>query len=305
MIGIRRVRGVRRLGAALGAVTLLATGAMSAGAARAGAAPTFLGHLSSISTVASTVPANGDINPYGLVVVPRSMGKLHRGDTLISNFNNSVNQQGTGTTIVEVSSAGQVSLFSTVTLTAAQRCPGGVGLTTALAVFRSGWVVVGSLPTSDGTSTTAKAGCLIVLDANGNVVKTISGGLINGPWDMTGVDFGPAGDLFVTNVLNGTVAADPDPTMPGGVVHHGTVVCIMLDFTGATPAVTGETVVASGFGERTDPGALVVGPTGVGYSHGILYVADTVANRITAVPGAIGLPGPLFGTGLTVTSGGS
>jgi len=34
--------------------------------------------------------------------------------------------------------------------------PGGVDLTTALAGLRSGWVIVGSLPTSDGTSATAQ-----------------------------------------------------------------------------------------------------------------------------------------------------
>ncbi len=50
-------------------------------------------------------------------------------------------------------------------------CPGGVGLTTALAVLRSGWVIVGSLPTTDGTSATAQAGCLLVLDNQGNVEK--------------------------------------------------------------------------------------------------------------------------------------
>ena len=32
---------------------------------------------------------------------------------------------------------------------------------------------------------TAKAGCLIVLDANGRVRETFSGHGINGPWDMT------------------------------------------------------------------------------------------------------------------------
>ncbi len=65
------------------------------------------------------------------------------------------------------------------------RCPGGVGLTTALGVLRSGWVVVGSLPTSDGTAATAKAGCLIVLDSHGRVRETLRGNGINGPWDMT------------------------------------------------------------------------------------------------------------------------
>ena len=49
----------------------------------------------------------------------------------------------------------------------------------------------------------------------------------------------------------------------------------------------GTTTIGSGFGERTDPAALVVGPTGVGLnSRGTLYVADSVGNRITAIPGA-------------------
>src|SRR5262249_38132295 len=55
-----------------------------------------------ITTVASTVPANGDINPYGVAVVPRSTGNLQQGHILVSNFNNSQNQQGTGSTIVDI-----------------------------------------------------------------------------------------------------------------------------------------------------------------------------------------------------------
>ena len=58
-------------------------------------------------------------------------------------------------------------------------CPGGVGLTTALAVLRSGWVIVGSLPTKGGN--VAGAGCLIVLDSRGHVRETFRGGGINGP----------------------------------------------------------------------------------------------------------------------------
>jgi sugar lactone lactonase YvrE len=47
-------------------------------------------------------------------------------------------------------------------------------------------------------------------------------------------------------------------------------------------------VVGSGFGEHTDPAALVVGPTGLGLGRdGTLYVADTVSNRIAAIPNAL------------------
>jgi hypothetical protein len=271
----------------------------------AAATPSFLGSRATISTVASTVPGNGDVNPYGTAVVPRTVGRLQQGSVLVSNFNDRNNLQGTGDTIVAITPSGGRSVFSRIHLSGAESCPGGVGLTTALAVFRSGWVVVGSLPTTDGTSATAQAGCLIVLDANGNVVRTIAGGPINGPWDLTSLDAGTTGLLFVTNVLNGTVAADPDPTVPGHVVHGGTVVRVGLDFRGPVPKVTDETVIAAGFGERTDPAALVVGPTGVAVNRGTVYVADSEANRITAVPAAAALPGPVLGTGLTVTSGGA
>jgi len=52
----------------------------------------FIGRFHTITTVASTVPANGDLNPYGVAVVGRSQGKLVKGNILVSNFNNSHNQ---------------------------------------------------------------------------------------------------------------------------------------------------------------------------------------------------------------------
>ena len=94
------------------------------------------------------MPANGDVNPYGVAVVPRSAGDLHQGNVLVSNFNNAANTQGTGTTIVQVRPGGAVSQFAGISDPA---CPGGVGLTTALVVLRSGWVIVGSLPTQNGS----------------------------------------------------------------------------------------------------------------------------------------------------------
>ncbi len=100
---------------------------------------------------------------------------------------------------------------------------------------------------------------------------------------MTVADGGTRATLFVTNVLNGTVAGG------GAVVHRGTVVRIVLSVPRhGTPRVLSNQVIAKGFAERTDPGALVIGPTGVGLGHGgTLYVADSVNNRIAAVPHAL------------------
>lgn len=264
------------------------------------ASSSFIGGLSKVSFVASTVPANGDINPYGTVVVPSSVGKLVQGNILVSNFNNSTNAQGTGTTIVEISPGGGFRLFAHIDPSKLPgACPGGVGLTTALAVLRSGWVIVGSLPTKTGASSEAQAGCLIVLNAQGHPVETISGSKINGPWDMTAADFGDNAVLFVTNVLNGTVAAN------GGVVNGGTVVRIRLDISGhEAPEVVSERTIGSGFPERTDPTALVIGPTGVGLGgDGTLYVADSVDNRIAAIHNALSRDSSA-GTGNTVFAGG-
>ncbi len=261
----------------------------------------FIGQFTMNTTVASTVPSNGDVNPYGVAVVKRSVGDLVQGDVLVSNFNNSANLQGIGSTIVEISPAGNVRLFAQLMpdkLPGA--CPGGVGLTTALVVLRSGWVIVGSLPTVDGSAATANAGCLIVLNSTGEPVETISGRLINGPWDMTAYEKGAHVLLFVTNVLNGTVEASPN------VVNKGTIVRLDLSVADSRmPKVLHREVIASGFGERTDPSALVIGPTGLGLGDdGTLYVADSLASRIAAIPRAL-TRHTNAGIGQTISEGGA
>jgi hypothetical protein len=234
-------------------------------------------------TLGSTVPANGDVNPYGVARVPSSIGNLVEGQFLVSNFNNAANQQGTGTTIVQVSPNGSAHLFAAIDANKVS-CPGGVGLSTALVALRSGFVIVGSLPTTDGTAATAEAGCLLVLDSRGKVVETVVGHQINGPWDMTAVDAGDIFALFVTNVLNGTVAAN------GNVVNGGTVVRMLFVVPrSGPPQLIASTVIASHFSERTDPNALVIGPTGVAFDElaGNLYVADSLNNRIAVIPNAL------------------
>ncbi len=267
-------------------------------AAPVGAAP-FISAFHQVRTVSSTVPHDGDVNPYGVAVVPQSVGRLSAGSILVSNFNDKQNLQGTGRTIVQISPQGELSTFADINPPSLRgACPGGVGLTTALVVLRAGWVIVGSLPTVDGTSATMQAGCLIVLDAKGRVATTLSGGAINGPWDMTGLDRGDSALLFVTNVLNGTVAAD------GSVVDSGTVLRIALSVGRDGVSEISRTVIGKGFAERTDPAALVVGPTGVGLAaDGTLYVADSANNRIVAIEDAISRRHATGGT--VISSGGA
>jgi hypothetical protein len=145
-------------------------------------------------------------------------------------------------------------------------------------LLQTGWVIVGSLPTVNGTSATAQAGCLVVINSSGKPVETFYGSLINGPWDMTAHDQGSQATLFFTNVLNGTVAPN------GNVVQGGTVVRMVLNIpANSRPAIKFMTVIGSGFSERTDPAALVIGPAGDGLSATTLYVADSLNNRVTAL----------------------
>jgi DNA-binding beta-propeller fold protein YncE len=258
-----------------------------------------------VTTLGSTVPANGDVNPYGVALIPRTTGSLVQGNFLVSNFNNAPTpqntggQQGTGTTIVQMQPNGSMELFAQIDPSSVS-CPGGVGLTTALVALRSGFVVVGSLPTTDGTAATAQAGCLLVLNSKGKVVRTISGHHINGPWDMTAVDGGEIFALFVTNVLNGTVAGG------GNLVNKGTVVRLVFVVDDGAPQLLDSSIIAAGFPERTDPAALVIGPTGVAFdpATGNLLVADSLDNRIAAIPNAL-FRSQTAGTGRTVSAGGA
>jgi hypothetical protein len=95
--------------------------------------------------------------------------------------------------------------------------------------------------------------------------------LLDGPWDLTVNDQGSTAQVFVSNVLNGVITRI-DLTIPKG----------------GHPIVESMTRIASGYVFRTDPAALVVGPTGLAYNakNGTLYVASTGDNEIFAVPNA-------------------
>ena len=287
----------RRYAVGLAAIAMATAGLLAGTAGGAGASPfpAFVGPLHHTSVIASTVPANGDLNPYGVAVIPRSTGDLFRGNILVSNFNDKTNTQGTGTTIVEVTPSGKMFLFAQIDRNLAT-CPGGVGLTTALTVLRSGWVIVGSLPTQNGA--VSGPGCLIVLDRFGTVQETFTGNGINGPWDMASLDLGNKAVLFVTNVLNGTVAGN------GKTVFGGTVIRLVIKIPSmGLPFIRFDTTIGSGFPEALNMAALVLGPTGAGLGpNGVLYVADNIDNRIAGIPNAL-FRGSSAGTGFTVSQG--
>jgi hypothetical protein len=286
--------------AAAGSITFTNAAATRTASTAAAVSP-FLSSLTKVATLGSTVPANGDVNPYGIVVVPTTVGRLVAGEFLVSNFNDKANNQGTGTTIDQITTKGKRTVFAQIgSRTLPGRCPGGVGLTTALSTLPGGYVVVGSLPTSNGKSATARYGCLIVLDSDGHPVSTIAGPKIQGPWDMTAVSHGSVTDLFVAMVLNGGAAEGVH------TIDNSTVVRIQLTSgPGQPPKVQNEWVIANDIPWRDDPNALVIGPTGVALaSQGTPYVADTLDNRIAAIPHALTRTTPARDAGETVSMGG-
>ena len=223
----------------------------------------------------STIPSNGDLNPYGVAFVPDGFpagGTIAAGDVLVSNFNNSAtnkpgNIQGAGTTIVKLTPSG----------TLAPPPPGAAetfftsklaGLSTALGVLRRGFVIVGNVPTTDGTFATIGQGALQVIDRNGKLVATWTDKtFLDGPWDLALDDDGARAHLFVSSVINGTVSR--------------------LDLAVSTTAVTvlKATTIAIGYTSVPNSAAVVLGPTGLAYDEGndTLYVASTGDNAIYSV----------------------
>jgi hypothetical protein len=265
----------------LGALTAM-TALLPQAAASAPQPANFLDRLHRQTTLTSTVPDNGDQNPYAIVVAPVSAGSIQKDDVLVTNFNNAGNLQGLGTTIVDYNpTTRKTSTFAALPRNLPQ-CPGGVGLTTAMTMLKTGWVIVGSAPSADGTTATKGAGCLIVLDSHGKVAGTIVGENINMPWgNMATIDDGQTATLFVSNAGFGVGSPEGDPR----VVNEETVLRIKLSIPdGKPPTVVDQTVVGSGFGAQPNKDVFVVGPTGLALGpNDTLYVSDATANRITAI----------------------
>jgi hypothetical protein len=275
---------------------LLAGTPLAAGAASDG----YLNGIHRFTTLTSTVPDNGDQNPYAVVVAPVSAGSVLKDDVLVTNFNDHNNLQGLGSTIMRYRPATQeLATFASIPRHLPQ-CPGGIGLTTAMTMLKSGWVIVGSLPSQDGTTATKGQGCLLILDASGNVAGSITGPNINGPWgNMAVIDNGGTATLFVSNT-----GFDVGP--PGqDVVDKANVVRISLAIApGKPPVVTDETVVGNGFGQQADKDVFIIGPTGLALgANSTLYVSDAIHNRIAAIPNAATRKDSA-GTGQDVTTDG-
>ena len=260
------------------------------------------------TTLTSTVTDNGDLNPYAVVIAPVSAGKIQKDDVLVDNFNNISNLQGTGTTIVDYNPSTKSTQLIAKLPAKLPDCPGGVGLTTAMTMLKTGWIIVGSTPSTDGTTATKGDGCVIVLDPNGKFVTAWSGPNINDPWgDMGVVDNGATATLFISMAgfgLKSPDVIDPATGFPV-IVHNATVLRLRLSIPdGKPPEVVDQTVVGNGFAQRADRDNFLLGPTGLALAPDhTLYVTDGLDNIITAIPDALDRKDSA-GTGRTITQGG-
>jgi hypothetical protein len=292
-----------------GMIALLATLLLAGlGTARADEPKGFLETVHRHVTLTSSVTDNGDLNPYAVVVAPVSAGKIQKDDVLVDNFNDVTNLQGTGTTIVDYNPATkQTSLFARLPKKLAQ-CPGGIGLTTAMTMLKTGWVIVGSTPSTDGTTATKGDGCLLVLDPNGQLVATWSGPTINDPWgNMAVIDRGASATLFISMAgfdLPGPDVRDGETGYPV-TIHKATVLRLEITIPdGKPPVLVSQTVIANGFSGRADRDNFLFGPTGLALgADNTLYVTDGMDSQIRAIPDAV-TRSDSAGTGRLVTEGG-
>jgi hypothetical protein len=229
--------------------------------------------LPGTTRVVSTAPmtnglGNGDLNPYGVAFVPDGFsagGTINPGDVLVSNFNASSNQQGTGTTIVDVPPGGPLTLFFTSVTEP--------GLTTALNVLRMGFVLVGNFPAVGkmGVCPGDGPGSIQVIDKFGNLVgQPYTDASVQGPWDSALFDQGNKALYFVANALSGNVVRyNLTVGGPGGVTFNN------------------PTVIAT-YPQTCDASTFVDAPTGLVYdSHkDVLYVASTFDNKVFAISNA-------------------
>jgi len=233
----------------------------------------------------STVPGNGDTNPYGLAFAPfrfPSGGSVKPGQILVSNFNDT-STQGLGTTIISIDpDNGHAGLFF--------QGSSPIGFTNALAIARAGLVFGGSLPTSGGTP---ESGPLYVYNRFGGVIMQLfSSDLVDGPWGMALNDQGAFAQLFVSNIFDLTGTSNFNGE------HGGTITRLDVALSPTSISVLKATTIASGYTSKPDTAGVVVGPAGLAYDayRDILYVAAEGDDAIYALKGAGHAAGSL-GTG--------
>ena len=172
-------------------------------------------------------------------------GPLKAGDILVTNFNSSSNLQGTGSTLVSISPAANNPCS---TRGQRDRLVLGAGGLEARLRDRGEYTATYD---SNGNLESVGNGSLTILNRFGHVAATLTDpNLIAGPWGVAINDQGNRAQVFVTNVLNGTV----------------TRIDLKVPIKGDKIAVQDMVQVGSGFSQRADPAVFWLGPTGLAFN---------------------------------------
>ena len=266
----------------LGALVALAVATPQA-AAPATQPASFLDGIHRQTALTSTVPDNGDQNPYAIVVAPVSAGSIQKDDVLITNFNNAGNLQGLGTTIVDYNpTTKKLTTFAALPRDLAG-CPGGVGLSTAMTMLKT------------------RLGHRRQRAERGRHDRDQGRGLPHrarrqrqGRWNdrrrqdrhalgKHGGDRQRAIPRPCSSATRGLASARPTAIRASSTRRR----CLRIKLSipeGKPPAVVDQTVVGSGFGSQPNKDVFLVGPTGLALGpNDTLYVSDATGNRISAI----------------------
>ena len=202
-----------------------------------------------IATIGSTIdPLNGDLNPYGLDIAKSTAGLLTAGDLVVCNFNDSKNDQGTGTTIV-----------------ALHPHPGATPIRIAQNGDLRGCDAIALGPTDNIWAAAFSANDNPIVSPGGALLTTIPGG----PWRHPfGEAFSPKVGPFGNGAFYESNASD------------GSIVRINLTAKGFT-----FDVIATGFAVNGGPPGSILGPSGLQYDgdRDALDVIDGADNSVTVL----------------------
>jgi hypothetical protein len=217
-----------------------------------------------IAGVGSTVdPANGDQNPYGLVIAPATSGLITKGDLVVCNFNDATlnttppagNVQGAGTTIIGLHPGVGSKPYRIAQSADLQGC-NALAMLPDDSISAAGW--------------TSNLNPLV--SASGVVGTAFSSDTFAGPW----------GEAYVAATGTQPAALYVSNAPGGAITSGGSIDRINLDL----DAQTSFTEILTGICSGGAPGS-IFGPAGLTYdpASDTLYIVVTSAASVIAIVG--------------------
>ena len=272
----RRIAVLAALGAGAAVAAVAAVTATSSAAPAYGTVATGGIGTAPDKTVASLVAPDGDRDPFGIAIVPLTMGKLTAGNLLVAEFGDKHGTAGAGTTILQVNPAtGKTSVFFRGGPVAG---PVGVAINPA-----NDGVWVGDY----GKAASGTAANDLLIAPNGKVKAVYTGATTHGAASFAGVwgqgvsssngkisfYYGNAGNASTGTGGGDVVRLTPHPKGP----------------VNGQPVNATYARIATGQGETPRGGnaATAAGPQGYAFAaDGTLYQTNDADNTLYAIPRA-------------------